>query len=193
MIEFTKENVMAMIRKDVEDRISKIRTLTEADYENDQKPAIVRKLWDLNQVNDMVFYSLMNKLHVYMTLEGWENLESVMGNLFDDAYFGIYYEPILEEDDNVHVASFHFKWCDDSYQGTVKPSEWPALLDWYLDFAKKENQFHEDLEKDLEGFLNSDGNGRCFAIIGDYWDEYPKVFRTAYDWWIKNNKYKEAK
>jgi len=180
MIEFTKENVMAMIRNNVEGRISCIDTLGSHDYPNDQKPAIAAKLWELYQIDNAIFWSLMNRLHVEMSLEGWENLESILGNLMDDSYFGIVYKP-YPESEFIHLSAFGFEWVnDDVHPHVLYPEQWPPFLDWFIDYAKKLHAEAVLDENDDDAYAI-----RCSLAIVKDWNKYPPVLKIAYDLWEK--------
>lgn len=184
---FTRDNVLDIIKTDLDMRLANIRTMAEAD-EFPIVAKIASQFWELYHLNSTDFYCLTCGLNLCSlgSLETWEMLGSILGNLNDDSVFGFKYtnnlsETVAKGDDLIFVADFTLYRTDDDDPLILHPNEWPPLLDWYIKYVR--GQFLHRGKECKEGPLHW-----MRVIKKKNWKLYPKEFKRAYDHWNKQQK-----
>ena len=185
---FTKENIIKSIKSNFNNRLKGLNTFTKPNYKNDAKPNLAQKFWELSHSGiGTPFYVLTKNLGIHMhSIEGWEQLQSVLCNLVDDSYFGMVYTPsenelpaFMMQKEFIYVGYFSLEWVGDSHPSIVYESEWADMLDWYIHYAKNEFVYDES-KKGTSGHCKP-GPTHRLSVIDNNWHEYPPCFKKAYD------------
>ena len=188
MTTFTKDNVLKIITDDFESRSKIINHLFYKRYEHDAVPELAEKMWQIiNITTGTVAYCLFRRMGCYRpTLESLENMSSFLGNLVDDSYFGIEYNPDKSiKSKYIHLSNFTMVWAHDDHPAIVGETEMSTFLDWYIHYAKNE-LIYTKLESGREQC--DYGPLHHLSIIKNNWHEYPKQIKQAYDAYTKVNK-----
>jgi hypothetical protein len=181
--ECSKTNILYFVMKDINERLSRLCTRIEPG-EIPVLTEIVRRLWKLYHSNSTTFYSLMSELNIsdLESLENWEMLDSVLGNLIDDSTFGFRFTNKVAEEiksDCIHLSDFKLCYIHTDYSPLIlRADDWIPLLDWYIRYARGEFLYHKKTRGIIRG-----PTAKLSVIDVEKWNLYPACFKTAYDYW----------
>ncbi len=208
---FTKANVLKMINGDIKKRLKYLNTFDKPEYPDDIQPQLAEKMWHLMHNGNITGYCLFKEMNCYNScIEHWENMQSFLGNLMDDAYFGIEYKPDLGQANSeiemqkrmntwykkqgkpvkepkplIHLSSFNMVWCGYEHPAIVYEKEMFGFLDWFVYYS--DNEFVYKGKPGTDNYCKI-GPTHHLGLINDNWDDYPKQIKQAYDAWLVKSK-----